>query len=194
MALVTSVPFLFQFNSSTGQGHRTTMESGVRTPQHVLLTSPNYCEHILHWPSISILDKAHACSSFSIFVFFHVFIKKSIISRLPFQINIGYIHQSDWFKVRNSKKLLGKGAHRSPPKTPSPLFLGRCSRFGLQIQTPYFWLVVVPLPCLGTRFANVNVQHPLNERSKIKYLSSEFCKINHQRVNDKNKYLFSKLF
>ena len=143
MALVTSVPFLFQFPSSMGRGHAQPLEmgSGVRTPQH------------FYWPPLIIVNTFFIDPQFQIWAklmhvrlkcFFRVFIKKSIISRFQFQIIIGYIQENDWFEVRNSKKLLGRGSpgplHRPLP----PFFLGFCSRFGLfaRFRPPTFdaWL------------------------------------------------------
>ena len=65
--------------------------------------------------AISILDKAHACSSE---MFFYIFIENAIISKFPFQINIGYTRMIDSkFEIPNKFR---RGAHRAPSLDPFP--------------------------------------------------------------------------
>ena len=174
MLLVTSVPFRtvpVQFNHGA-KAQPLGMGSGVRTPQHFNWPPHNYCEHNL--TPISILDKAHACSS-------EILSSKSqLFQDFRFKLIKATPEKLIWSS--KFQKNSGEGLTEPPPQTSFPIFLGLWPRFGLcPIQTLHFWRVVVPLPCLGTRFANVYVQLPLNERAKIMCLSSKFCKMNHPR-------------
>ena len=142
MALVTSVPFLFQFNSSMGPGHAQPlgMGSGVRTPQH------------FYWPPLIIVNiflltpnfKSGQSSCMFVWNVFFGFHQKVDYFKMSIS-NYFRIYTPEWL-IWSSKfqKIAGEGLTGPPPQTPSPLFLGFCSRFGLRpIQTPDFWRVVV---------------------------------------------------
>ena len=95
------------------------MGSGVsQDPSTFLLTFPNYCEHIFIDPQFQFWTKL---MHVRLKCFFHVFIKKSIISRFPFQINIGYIAYTRMIdlKFEIAKNGWG-GACRAPSTDPFP--------------------------------------------------------------------------
>ena len=142
---------------------------GSQDPSTFLMTSPNYCEHIFIDPQFQFWTKLMHVRLKCVF---HVFIEKSIISRFPFQINICYIAYTRTIDLEFeiSKNCWG-GAHRAPSTDPFPaLFRILLSIRASPDSDPLLLTRGCPITMsgLGTRFANVNVQHPLNECAKIK--------------------------